>query len=198
MTYSFLQRFRDDDDGSASIELVLVTPIIVWALLSTLVYFDAFRADTRSTRAGLTIADMFSRELNPVDATYITGAQSLLRTLAESDPNPGLRVTTYMFDAPNDRYLVQWSENRNMGPNLTNDELQNMRHRLPIMANGHRSLLVETRVNYTAPFSLGIPPFANTQLGGVDFNTFTVITPRFVPSVCYDPDPANPAVLELC
>lgn len=45
-----IKRFRDNEDGSAAIELVLVTPIITWALLSTIVYFDAFRAETRSAR----------------------------------------------------------------------------------------------------------------------------------------------------
>ena len=79
-----IKRFRDNEDGSAAIELVLVTPIITWALLSTIVYFDAFRAETRSARAGLTIADMFSREASApvaIGAGYVDAAQALLGTL---------------------------------------------------------------------------------------------------------------------
>ena len=93
-----IKRFRDNEDGSAAIELVLVTPIITWALLSTIVYFDAFRAETRSARAGLTIADMFSREASApvaIGAGYVDAAQALLGTLVEFDPAPALRVTSY-------------------------------------------------------------------------------------------------------
>ncbi len=195
----FTKRFCEDNDGSASIELVLVTPIIAWALLSTLVYFDAFRADTRSERAGLTIADMFSREQIAVNSAYMDGAQALLRTLVESDPNPQLRVTSYTYDQPTDTYMVRWSRHRGMTANLTNGDLALMRDRLPILANGATSLLVETRAEYRAPFALGIAPFANTRLDPVEFTTFTVISPRFAPSICFDPTPANPTSGdELC
>lgn len=189
----FADTFRKDEDGSASIELVLVTPIIAWALLSTLVYFDAFRADTRSERAGLTIADMFSREQTPVNAAYMDGARALLRTLVESDPNPQLRVTSYSYDQPSDTYIVRWSQNRGMGMNLTTADLALMRGRLPILANGATSLLIETRAEYRAPFALGIAPFTDNNLGTVEFTTFTVIAPRFAPSICFDPTPANPS-----
>lgn len=184
--------FRRDGDGSASIELVLVTPIIAWALLSTLVYFDAFRADTRSERAGLTISDMFSREQTPVTTAYMDGAQALLRTLVESDPNPQLRVTSYTYDQPTDTYIVRWSRNRGMANDLNTADLALIRDRLPILATGATSLLVETSIQYRAPFALGIAPFTNNRLGPVEFTTFTVIAPRFVPSICFDPTPANP------
>lgn len=190
-----IRRFCHKQDGSASIELVLVTPIIVWAMLSTLVYFDAFRAETRSARAGLTIADMFSRETNKpaqISSSYIDAAHDLLRTLGESDPNPGLRVTSYTYDGDDDRYVVRWSQNRNLGPNLTTAELVFIRDQLPIMADGDTSILVETRIDYTAPFSLGIAPFTNNTLGPVEFPTFTVISPRLVPAICYDPTPSDP------
>lgn len=193
MTQMF-KKFRRDQDGSASIELVLVTPIIVWALLSTLVYFDAFRADTRSARAGLTIADMFSREVNApvaIGPNYIDAAHALLRTLVESDPNPGLRVTSYTWDASANRYVVRWSQTRNLGTALTDADLAMMKDRLPLLADGATSLLVETRTEYRAPFAVGIAPFNDNNLGTVEFPTFTVISPRFRPAVCFDPTPSD-------
>lgn len=189
-------RFQSDEDASASIELVLVTPIIAWALLSTIVYFDAFRAETRNARAGLTIADMFSREVNTpvaIGANYIDAAQSLLRTLVETDPNPSIRVTSYSWDGPNNRYVVRWSQDRGMGQVLTTADLDLIKDRLPIMANGATSILVETSTEYRAPFALGIAPFTNNNLGPIEMTTFTVISPRFRPAVCFDPTPANPS-----
>lgn len=200
--FNRIRRFHHDKDASASIELVLVTPIIAWALLSTLVYFDAFRAETRSARAGLTIADMFSREVNTpvaVGSNYIDAAQALLRTLVESDPTPGLRVTSYSWDEPNNRYVVRWSQSRDLGAALTNADLAAMTDRLPLLANGATALLVETTTDYEAPFALGIAPFTNNNLGPVEFSTFTVISPRFRPAVCFDPTPLDPSSGdELC
>jgi Flp pilus assembly pilin Flp len=195
MMTDLIKRFRDNEDGSAAIELVLVTPIITWALLSTIVYFDAFRAETRSARAGLTIADMFSREASApvaIGAGYVDAAQALLGTLVEFDPAPALRVTSYAWDAAANRYVLRWSESRGMGQALTDVDLALMTDRLPLLADGATSLLVETSAAYRAPFSLGIAPFTNNTLGPVEMTTFTVISPRFVLAICFDPTPLIP------
>lgn len=196
----FLRRFREDDDGNAAVELLLVIPVLVWALLSTWVYFGAYRAESISTRAGLTIADVISREKS-VDGGYLTSMRTLLRELTDAERDPDLRVTLYRYDEPDDRYRVVWSRNRGMGNgnNLTDDDLDALVDRLPIMANLQRALLVETRTKYTAPFSIGLGPFLETNLEDIEFTSFTVISPRNDPSVCFDPSPNNPeSGDELC
>ena len=190
----FLRRFRDEEDGVVAVELLLVIPILVWALLSTLVYFDAYQNEAISTRAGLTLADAISRERSAVDDTYITNMRNLLRVLTRSDANPALRVTVYRYRKTGDRYIVVWSkdESSDMGGPLTTVDLETMRDRLPIMADGDRAILVETRTAYTAPFSVGMGPFFGSGLENVEFNSLTVITPRFLDSICYDPTPLLP------
>lgn len=196
---SALRDFKTDQTGSVSVELCLVTPIMVWALLSTFVYFDAYRAEAMSNRAGLTIADMISRERASVDASYITAMQSLMRTLSESSTDPRIRVTAYRWNNTDRRYEVQWSHHRGMTQSLTTATLAGMVNRLPIMADNARSLLIETEVDYVAPFSMGIGPFSDTNMNPIPLRTFTVISPRFMPSVCYDPTLANPTSGdELC
>jgi Flp pilus assembly protein TadG len=189
---STLQDFKTSQNGSVSIELCLMVPIMLWALLSTFVYFDAYRAEAKSNRAGLTIADMISRERDSVDSGYITAARSLLRALSETGTDPRIRVTTYSWDDTSKRYEVEWSQHRGMTEELTTAMLVGMENRLPIMADGARSILVETEVDYVAPFSMGIGPFSDTNLNPIVLRTFTVISPRFMPTVCYDPTPANP------
>ena len=197
----FLRRFRDDEEGVAAVELLLAIPILVWALLSTLVYFDAYQNEAISTRAGLTLADAVSRERNAVDDIYITNMRNVLRVLTRVESNPALRVTVYRYRASGDRYMVVWSkdESGDMGGDLTTVELQLMRDRLPIMADGDRAILVETRTNYTAPFSVGMGPFFGSGLERLEFNSLTVITPRFMETICFDPTPSLPASGdELC
>lgn len=177
----FLTRFRNDERGVIAIELVLVVPILVWCLLATFVYFDVFRVESNSTRAALTVADMFSREESSVNNNYLNGAREVLRTLTFEEDNPDYRITVYRYQASNDRYIRVWSRNRGWPDgNMTNLEVRELGNddRLPIMANGDRAILLETRTEYDAPFKIGLGPFTTTDLDDVTFTTFNIIRPR--------------------
>jgi hypothetical protein len=189
---SFIQRFQDDESGVIAIELLLVIPILVWALLSTLVYFDAFKAESISTRMSMTIADMFSRETD-VDWTYIRGAHELLDALSNSENPPDLRVTSYRFNGNTNRYVRVWS--REVGSYYSRHTTTTLRaqiDRLPILADGDRAILVETHTEYSAPFSIGIGPFLETDLDDFTFDTFTTIRPRYSQDVCLIRDGNDP------
>lgn len=190
-----IRAFQEDESGNASIELLLCVPMLVWAMLSTMVYFDAFHHEAISTRAGLTIADMISREDDTnIDNAYLDGARNVLRTLTETEGSPDLRVTVFRYRATEDDYRVVWSRNRGYGQNYNNARLALIRNQLPILADGARALLVETRTQYNARFSVSISPFLVPNLEGVEFNSFTVISPRFGPTICFE---RNDGV-ELC
>lgn len=189
-----IRSFKNDERGVASVELMLSVPILVWALLSTYVYFQAFRAESISTRAGLTIADMYSREAT-VDDAFVKGSFELLKTLsaAAMTGTPSLRVTSFSFnnnnnkDSSDDTVKFIWSEVRGDAYIAhTNATLNAFIENIPIMDNGQKAILVETASNYSAPFSIGIGPFIPTDLDDVKFNTFTVIRPRFAVKICYE------------
>lgn len=183
----YLRRFRDEEDGSMAIELVLVTPILVWALLSTYVYFDVYRVEANSNRASLVLAEMFSREEVPITATYLNSARAVLRVLTYEEANPDFRVTVYRYRSSDTSYRRVWSRNRGMGGNLRNSDLVKLEGSLPKMNTIDHAILVETRINYDAPFSIGLGPFTGTDLDDLTFETFTVIRPR-VGRLCFDPD----------
>ena len=178
--WTYLRKFRDDQNGSMSIELLLVTPILVWALLSTYVYFDLFRVESNSNRAALTIADMFSRETLDVDNTYLNNARSILRELTYEESNPDFRITVYTYQESTDTYRRIWSRHRDMAPSYNNANLADLKAagRLPALADGDRAILLQTRTEYDAPFSVGLGPFTSTNLDDVTFQTYIVIRPR--------------------
>ncbi|MEO1639925.1 MAG: hypothetical protein AAFU41_11855 [Pseudomonadota bacterium] len=184
---TLLQRFAKDEEGNMAIELVLVVPILVWALLSTFVYFDAFRVESNSHRAALTIADMFSREETPITPAYLNSTRALLRSLTFEEANPDFRVTVYRYRESDDSYRRVWSQRRGYSSNLNNENLADLQAKglLPIMANGDRSILVETRTQYDAPFAFGLGPFTSTNLQDLTFDTFTVIRAR-PGTLCWD------------
>lgn len=204
---SILRSFRTDDRGTMAIELVLVVPILTWVLMSTFVYFDMFRNEANAHRAALTVADMFSREKTALDDAYLDGAHSLLRTITLDDPDPDYRISVYRFDEDDDRYYLVWSRSRGLAPAYTqaNFDAFGTQDKLPLLADGDRSILLETRTVYTPPFDTGIfqltnlfasdPSRVQANLGSATINTFTVIRPRFNLSLCLAvPPPTN----ELC
>lgn len=198
-----LRQFIDKEEGSMSIELVLVTPVLVWALLSTFVYFDAYRAKSNNHRAALTVADMFSREQAPIDNLFLNGTRDLLEELTFASSAPTVRATVYRFEDPDSDgtgdYRVVWSQNRGMGANLTNTDLLSMQlsDRLPLLAHDDRAFLIETSTEYRKPFSIGIGPFQDSEMDQLTLRAFLVTRPRFVDEPCFDPSLSTPSD-EIC
>ena len=188
---SRIRRFRDQEDGVISIELLFAVPILVWALMSTMVYFDAYRAESISNRAALTVADMFSREEAAISPAFLDGTQQVLQLLAEARTLPEFRVTTFSYDETADAFERRWSENRSVGDNLDNNDLANMRDRFPRMADNDRAILLETWTDYTPPMRVGLWLFrsSDAQTTNIEFKTFTVIKPRYTNNFCFDKTP---------
>lgn len=195
-----LAEFKKDEEGSMAIELLIVTPILVWVLLATFVYFDVFRVEATANKAAITISEMLSREEVPITDEYVDTALAVLETLTYEEDNPDLRVTVYHFDDDDSAYKVIWSENRGFGPELTDAALLVLegKGRLPRLNGSDHAILVESRVEYDAPFSLGFGDFDALDLQDVTFESFIVIRPR-PGRLCFDldPDDADPATI-LC
>lgn len=189
---TFIRQFRNDENGAIiSIGLLFAVPILVWALLATIVYLDLFRTELISNKAGVTIADMISREENPITDDYIDGATELLALLTETEEDPDLRITVIWYDEPNDRFEVSWSEHRGYSGGHTSTDVNNFRQLIPVMGNTDRAIIVETRTEYRQPISYSMGPFTGADLNDVEFKTFTVVKPRFSPNFCYDELPSS-------
>ena len=185
-----LRRARDDEDGSIAVETVLMVPLMAWAMLATLTFFDAYRAEAISYKAGLTVADMYSRETDYITPAYVSGSRNLLRFLATDDPNPDLRVTAFKYDAGQNKYLVVWSKERGPRKSLKTSELSGFSNRLPLMADGEVAIMVETWIEYTPPWSVGI--------GAFTMETYNIISPRFSTKICWNATPDQGQATEVC
>lgn len=180
MTYlsrmkALARKWQRDEDGSVAVETILMVPLLAWAMLATLTYFDAYRNEGINYKAGITIADAISREAE-VDNDYIDGLYGLMQFLMLKDKSPDLRVTVFRYRQSADDYRRVWSRSRGSQPPLTHEGVEAMRSRLPIMVNGERAILVETWSDYEAPYAVG--------LGDYSQSTYNVISPRFSASTC--------------
>ncbi|MFT5630640.1 MAG: hypothetical protein ACI82I_001896 [Gammaproteobacteria bacterium] len=189
-------RFRAEDAATVTIEFVLMAPIMVWGFLSTLQFFDAYRAELISTKAALTIADMYSRETGLVNSNYLSGTRDLLKYLTLAETSPDYRVTVFFWREDQQKYRISWSRNRGSHINHTTTTLNDISSNLPILSDRERAILVETWTDYAPKYGGGIGYMVGTGLDPVEFSTRVVISPRFATSVCFNNNPDDLTTLK--
>lgn len=177
----FLQRFRRDEKGGMAVELVLVLPLMFWAIMATWVFFDAFRMKSIAAKAAYTIADQIGRETNYVTPAYLDGLYQLHQFLTTSNHPTRLRVTVvrYVYNSQthSGQYKVVWSKTRGNIAALTSTT--SIQQWLPIMPYDEIVLVVENGMAYEPMFSVG--------LGPMSFENVVVTRPRFNSAqLCYN------------
>lgn len=104
-------RFRDDTSGAVSVETMIILPLLLWALVATVVFFDAFRTRHQAQTAALTVADIISRWTDERELTtdYLEGMNDVFDFLANSRQPTRLRISAVIWESGPQRNLVQWS-----------------------------------------------------------------------------------------
>jgi hypothetical protein len=176
--HATLHRFANEVRGSLTVEAVVMLPILFWAMLSMLVFFDAYRQSTINVKAALTLSDMISREVEPINGAYLDGAVGMFQELARSETAPKLRVTVIRYDEVTALFYQEWSQQRGGVPVLTDGEIHLMTDRLPVVWNNERLIIVETWSDYKPPFNVGIDQ--------QDLYNFVFTRPRFAPQVKFE------------
>jgi len=105
-----LRRFGGDTEGSTlSIEFLLILPIMIWAYFGSMVFFDAFRANTQAQVASLHVADLMSRQTDSVTTVYLEGLNDVFDFLTTRDLQTRLRISVFVWDFVAERPAVAWS-----------------------------------------------------------------------------------------
>lgn len=172
------------EEGSVSVEAILMLPLIIWCFLGTYVFYDAYRAQFVNTKAGYTIGDIISRETAYITPEYMDSLYDLQRFLVDRQDPIRLRLTVISYDEADDALAVRWSQNRGGGGTLQTSDLPGMRHLIPDMANGAIAVVVQTSMQYEAVYSAGIDL--------MDFDDVIVTRPRFAGQLCWNTVNVNP------
>ena len=183
--------FRRNEEGSVTIEALIMIPILVWSFMAGLTYFDAYRAEYLNTKAALTIADMYSREPNDITPAYLNGTRELLKYMTRGDDTPGFRVTQVRWQASRNRHRVVWSRNRSSRGNIKNSTVHKITPHLPNMADGERMLIIETWLDYEPTFKSGFNNAAGAELDKQEFSSFVTMSPRFAAHICWNSSPGD-------
>ena len=180
----YLSRFSRDEKGDATLEAIIVLPSLLIIFAATWVYFDVMRQQTINQKANYTIGDIVSRETEVVNETYIDNARNLLYHLTQAEGDDvDLRITIVQYNenggGNNGSYDLVWSKARGDWNALTQSDVTNISPRLPILASGDQTIVVETRDWYQ-------PTLALAGLDAFDISTYSFTRPRFAPQVIFE------------
>ena len=207
---SLLLQFAKEARGSASVELVIILPMLLWALAATVVFYDGFRTRYHAQMAAQTVADIMSRETDLFTADYVEGINAVFDFLVDARVPTRLRVSSVIWDSENQRNRLQWSYG-------TRDISALPQNTFELMQAGDLDALVAEfgadesfsfagaaaqmpvadlpdRIPPVLPgeallmvesFALWTP-FTNVGLGQIRFTPMVVVRPRFAPWVNFE------------
>ena len=162
------------DDGSISIEAVIMLPTLILFYVTSFTFFDAYRTQTVLTKSGYVVGDYLSRQDGMVRPADIAGLRDVFNYLTFTSGQGEIRVSEIVREAdpaPNvRRHVVRWSHSTRPTKageppdELSTADLQGMLDRIPSMAVNERLTLVETFTAYEPPFFVGLPAYTMEML----------------------------------
>lgn len=175
----YSQHFAHGTRGNTNVEAIIFLPFLLICIVTSIMFYDAYRTDSLGEKASYTIGDMFSRETDYITPDYVDSIKSLMDFLTESQPTENtLRVTVVSYNAVNDQYAVEWSEVRGAhAVALTSTDVASNHASLPAMVHGEQVILVDTYLDYVWPLDFGWSDFT------MEARVFT--RPRFAPQLVW-------------
>ena len=151
---AILSRFARDQSGTVTVEAVLMFPLLAWVLMATLVYFQAFHAQSLNVKVTYTIGDILSREDAPITPEYIDSMYALQSVMTGSIEARRLRITAVTYRSSDRTYRVVWSQGRGGASAHSDASLAQIAGAsLPVMGDGQVTIVTETWLNHTPRFT---------------------------------------------
>lgn len=172
--------FGREERGSIVLETVVMLPLLLWALMAMVVYWDAFRTINRLDKATFALSDTLSRQQAPVATATVDRWDDFVMFMMGNKHVAQVRVTSYRWVPANNRFEVLWSRSPgNLRTQLTTGDLVLLLPRLPMMAASEYGILTETWVDYKPPLAV---PFMNAvQVQNMTIEKFMPTPTRFSP-----------------
>lgn len=181
-----LRRLRNDRSGIIALEAIILLPLTMFTLLMLFSFFHVYRSVNDHVKATYAVADLISRENQPVSAAMVTGMRGVLKLASGAVADPvWLRVSSFYYHGQDQRFRLAGnpgsrSTNPSVVPALTDATVYLVADRLPLAAAGDGVILVEAWRDYTPPFSLNWGGTFEGLLGPSVIRETVVIRPHFL------------------
>lgn len=183
-----MQRFKNsfrsflrDEDGVVLAETLLIIPFLIWTMVALFVYWDVWRTINIGQKAAYSVADLLSRQEDPIEPAYLANMQNILNFLTPGAPQRAMRITSFEYDAGDDEYCLLFSTSTNeaAAPKKTKTQIQEWRTagRIPTLVDRESVFVVETWVDFTPAFDTGVLNIGPT-LNAATYGEFIVTSPR--------------------
>lgn len=176
------RKFAKSETGSYAIEGVLILPMVIWAVMASVVFVDAFRMQTLNLRATYVISDAVSRMWDPVTNDYFEGLWNLHGLQVNYDHQTEMRMSVIQWSESQQEYVMRWSQTTDATryPYLDQAAVDARQDTIPNLADGDSLVLVETWMDYEPVFSVGLPDMV--------FSNYIFVSPRYAPQIDYNFD----------
>lgn len=173
--------FLRDEDGVVLAETLLILPFLIWTMVALFVFWDVWRTINIGQKAAYSIADLLSRQEDPIEPSYLANLQNVLNFLTPGAPQRAMRVTSFEYDQTKNEYCLLFSTTTNAtaAPALTKSQLQEWRteDKIPTLLDRESVFVVETWVDIAPQFDTGILNLAPT-LEAATYGEFIITSPR--------------------
>lgn len=183
-TLARLRRFTRDENGSQSVEFVLVFPLIVFALLAIFDWAQAFRIRAMAFEATAVVGDTLSRQTTPINQASLDGLRAVAGMVSGYGANTAIRVTQVFCESKCDdlsgRVLrMVFSRGAGMTALAEVDFAGGAtRSLVPLAAEGDRIILAQARLPYD--------PVFGTEAKPEEVITTQITRMRFAPRLCWE------------
>lgn len=180
-----LKSLRRRQDGSATIEALLVVPMIVGALTMAYTIHGLYRATSVETKANYALADAVSRERRAITPEFLSSLYELHRLVGHANQGSAVRMSVVDWDPETKSYRIRWTREKSTLakalPVLTPAAVADI---APTLSDYEAVIVMESFKEYTPFRDIGINPSI--------YQTRTVTRPRFSPQVCWTEGQAQP------
>ena len=170
--------FLRDTHGSVSVEAVLITPLLIWGMVSTYVFYDGFRHKTRVHVAANSVVDVLSRQTATITPQFVEDLNNVFDTLATMRGSTSMRITSVAQTAVDDAPIIAWSHGTRGIPAA--QTLTDLTGAVPPILTGEAVVVLETFGTWQPPF----PLLGMERMVGLNMQVTT--RPRFVPWLHYE------------
>lgn len=187
-------RFCAGQQGSVSVETVIIFPVIAWALMAGVTFVDVFRHQTGLQKSVYTTADLVSRASgNALDPAFFEGLFTFKERINDTHLPLAMRVSLVGWDIEEEEFRVVWSYGAlaaSLGPldDLTLNS--SFGAQIPPISPGETLILTEGWLAYDPPFRVGLQPRVLGEMA--------LTRPRFAPGVVFDDPNAPPPPMAWC
>lgn len=172
-----IARFRRNEEGTITIEFVIVAPIFIVVIAMGFEFFDAFKSYNRAHKASYAVADLISRDTLVEDTDIQTMHAFLDGLLPWMNGDKTLRVSSIMYKSG--KWKVMWSKVNQRGKvkRLIDSDIKGeLLAKMPSIAEGDTIILTETAVPHR-------PLIDMFEMSDIVWENTIIIRPRFLTSI---------------